>query len=78
MENKSSHGVLSMPVTGAHFTNLLRFLASRSSVATSDLIQRSITSLTAWSAQVWMSGLAMLSSRLSGLSMPSFGLGSNV
>lgn len=76
MENKSSHGV--PRCDRAHRSRLFRFLASLSRLAISDLMHRSITSLTAWSAQVWMSGVAMLSSRLSGLSIPSFGLAFNV
>lgn len=55
-----------------HFSLRLRFLASRSRFATSERMHRVITSLTASSAHLWMSSLAM---RLSmNCSMPSFGI----
>lgn len=60
-----------------HLTNRLRLRASRSRFAISDLMHRVITSLTASSAHLWMSSLAIFSSRFSGLFMNSFGLGSN-
>lgn len=66
------HHVCGRPPIRAHFTNLLRFLASRSSVAMSDLMQRSITSFTAWSAHLWMSSFGTWISPC--LSMPSFGI----
>ena len=61
-----------------HLTKRFRLRASRSRVAISERMHRVITSLTASSAHLWMSSLAIFSSRFSGLSMPSFGLGSNV
>ncbi len=61
-----------------HLTCLFRMRASRSRVAISDLMHLAITSLTASSAHLWMSSLAMCVPGLFGLSMPSFGLGSNV